>query len=76
MGRRALADYHAAWPAVARVRGTGDVVTGNRREPPVAQIDRIKQRVRRLGKAEESPNAWYYRMPWVLAAAAVMVVLI
>ena len=42
----------------------------------MAQIELIKRRVRRFGTAGGNPNAWYYRMPWVLAAAAVMVVLV
>jgi hypothetical protein len=42
----------------------------------VGQIELIKPRVRRLGIPEGSPNAWYYRMPWVLAAATVMVLLV
>jgi hypothetical protein len=39
-------------------------------------IDWIEQRGWRFGKAETSPNAWYYCMPWVLVAAAAMVLLI
>jgi hypothetical protein len=42
----------------------------------VDHIERIKGRGRRLGKAEGSPNAWYYRLPWVLVAAAAMVLLV
>jgi hypothetical protein len=42
----------------------------------VTHIERIKRRTRRLGIAKGSPNAWYYRMPWVLIAAAVMVLLL
>ena len=42
----------------------------------MAQIELIKRRVRRLGMAKGSPNAWYYRMPWVLATAGVMVLLV
>ena len=42
----------------------------------MAHIDWIKQKAWRFGKAETSPNAWYYCMPWVLVAAAAMVLLI
>ena len=42
----------------------------------MAHIELIKRRVRQFGMAEGNPNAWYYRMPWVLAAAAVMVFLV
>ena len=42
----------------------------------MAHIGWIKPRLRPLGKAGGNPNAWYYRMPWVLAAAAVMVLLV
>ena len=42
----------------------------------MARIQRIKRRVWRPGKAQGNPNAWYYRMPWLLAAAAVMVLLV
>ena len=42
----------------------------------MAHIELIKRRVRQLGIAEGNPNAWYYRMPWVLIAATVMVLLL
>ena len=42
----------------------------------MAHIDWIKQRAWRFGKAETSPSAWYYCMPWVLVAAAAVVLLI
>ena len=42
----------------------------------MAHIDWIKQRAWRSSKAETSPNAWYYCMPWVLVAATAMVLLI
>jgi len=42
----------------------------------VDHIERIKQRGWCLGKAQRAPDAWYYCMPWVLVAAAGMVLLI
>ena len=51
-------------------------MTRDLREASMAHIQRIKRRVWRPGSAKGSPNAWHYRMPWVLAAAAVMVLLI
>ena len=42
----------------------------------MAQMDWIKRRGLRLGRAGANPHAWYHRMPWVLVAAVVMVLLI
>ena len=42
----------------------------------MAHIDRIKRRARHLGMPKGVPHAWYYRMPWVLVAAALMVLLV
>ena len=42
----------------------------------MTRIERIKRRTRRHGMAKGNPNAWYYRMPWVMIAAAVMVLLL
>ena len=40
----------------------------------MAHIDRIKRRARHLGMPKGVPHAWYYRMPWVLVAAALMLI--
>ena len=42
----------------------------------MAHIDWIKQKAWRFGKAETSPYAWYYCMPWVLLAAGAVVLFI
>jgi hypothetical protein len=42
----------------------------------MAHIDWIKRKAPRLGKADPGCYAWYYRMPWVLAVAAAVVLLV
>ena len=42
----------------------------------MAHIDWLKRRTWRFGKAETSLHAWYHRMPWVLMAAAAVVLFI
>jgi hypothetical protein len=76
MARRILAGNDIARLVLACVLGALGVVTANEVMGSMAHIDWIKRRASRLGRAETKPQAWYYRLPWVLVTAAAMVLLI
>jgi hypothetical protein len=73
MARGDLAGDDVVRPGVACLRNALGLVT---RKAPMGHIDWIKRSGLRLGGAETRAHAWFYRMPWVLVAAVVMVLLI